>query len=130
MSGPRWVFQKPFQNATGRASGMWGDPRLKTPDCSLRNQSISNDHKPASDFVFRQFDSSSEDENKPDPEAIKGTSYKRLSWNSIKLYYFLLLEEIFVHDLSIMEQLDEARSQIKNLQIAAKSRAETTVHYR
>ena len=79
MSGPRWVFQKPFQNATGRASGMWGDPRLKTPDCSLRNQSISNDHKPASDFVFRQFDSSSEDENKPDPEAIKGTSYKRLS---------------------------------------------------
>ena len=79
MSGPRWVFQKPSQNAIGRASGMLGDPRLKTPDCSLRNQSISNDHKPASNLVFRQFDSSSEDENKPDPEAIKGTSYKRLS---------------------------------------------------
>ena len=119
MSGPRWVFQKPFQNATGKASGMWRDPRLKTPDCSLRNQSISN-------FVFRQFDSASEDENKPDPEAIKGTSIIMKQHPTVLLF----LEEIFIHDLSIMEQLDEARSQIKNLQIAAKSRAETTVHYR
>ena len=37
---------------------------------------------------------------------------------------FLDLEEMFVHDLCAMEQLDEIRVRIKKLQTAAKSRAE------
>ena len=136
MSGPRWVFQKPFENATslfgpgasGMGSGLFGNPGLETPENALQNLSISVDQTPASNFIFHQFESSSEDENRitPDPEAVKGMHCHKSTW----MYYFQFLEEIFVHDLCIMEQLDEVRSRIKNLEIAAKSRADTTTHSR
>ena len=93
MSGPRWVFQKPFQNASSlfgpgassRGSGLFGDPGLETSDCAFQKLSISSDQTPASNFVFRQFDSSSDDENKPDPEAVKGNLYEPFSKFSISV---------------------------------------------
>ena len=80
MSGPRWVFQKPFQNATslfgpgasGQGSGLFGDPGLETTKKSFEELSISEQSHHVSNFEFRQYDSPSDDESKPDPATIKG----------------------------------------------------------
>ena len=43
------------------------------------------------------------------------------------IYLFLILEDIFIQDMFVMDQLEEINNKIKNLRISAKSRTDSSV---